>query len=85
MLAVSAIVRRATVAAVLSGVLTCAGLLGGGPSSAAPPGNGRGELTFGGLQRTYLVHAPAGNDHPAGLVINLHGSGASGGEQAAIA
>jgi polyhydroxybutyrate depolymerase len=41
-------------------------------------------LTFGGLQRTYLVHAPAGNDHPSGLVINLHGAGADGGAQAAI-
>jgi polyhydroxybutyrate depolymerase len=41
-------------------------------------------LPFGGLQRTYVVHAPAGNDHPSGLVINLHGSGASGGAQEAI-
>jgi polyhydroxybutyrate depolymerase len=41
-------------------------------------------LTFGGLQRTYLVHAPAGNDHPSGLVINLHGAGATGAGQEAI-
>jgi polyhydroxybutyrate depolymerase len=41
-------------------------------------------LTFGGVQRTYLVHAPPGNGHPAGLVINLHGSGATGGAQEAI-
>jgi polyhydroxybutyrate depolymerase len=42
------------------------------------------DLTFGGIQRTYLVHAPAGNDHPSGLVINLHGAGANGGAQEAI-
>jgi polyhydroxybutyrate depolymerase len=41
-------------------------------------------LTFGGVQRTYVVHAPAGNDHPAGLVINLHGAGATGRAQEAI-
>lgn len=75
----------AAVRVVLAAVLVAAGaLLGGGQSSAAPSGNSRGELTFGGLQRTYLVHAPAGNARPAGLVINLHGSGASGASQAAI-
>src|SRR4051794_1964452 len=41
-------------------------------------------MSFGGLQRTYLVHAPSGVDQPAGLVINLHGAGANGGAQAAI-
>jgi polyhydroxybutyrate depolymerase len=40
-------------------------------------------LMFGGLRRTYLVHAPAGGERPAGLVINLHGTGGSGATQAA--
>ncbi len=37
-----------------------------------------------GLPRTYQVHVPAGLDHPAGLVINLHGAGATGSGQAAL-
>ncbi|WP_293237449.1 PHB depolymerase family esterase [Mycolicibacterium sp.] len=53
-----------------------------GLAAPAVAADSRGELSFGGLQRTYLVHAPAGN--PAGLVINLHGAGANGGAQAAI-
>lgn len=49
------------------------------PASANPV-DPPGMLTFGGLQRTYLVHAPAG---PAnGLVINLHGAGMNGQQQA---
>ncbi|BBY28910.1 PHB depolymerase family esterase [Mycolicibacterium sediminis] len=39
-------------------------------------------MEFGGLQRTYLLHAPSAS--PAGLVINLHGAGMTGGEQAAV-
>ncbi|BDX33640.1 esterase [Mycobacterium antarcticum] len=62
-------------------VLGCA-LLGLAPvASAIPVGNARGELSFGGLQRTYLVHAPGGV--PSGLVINLHGAGSTGAGQAA--
>lgn len=49
--------------------------------ASANPGDPPGALTFGGLQRTYLVHAPAGP--PNGLVINLHGAGMTGGDQAA--
>jgi len=64
-------------------VLGCA-LLGLAATAAAfPGGDVRGELSFGGLQRTYLVHAPAGVDQPAGLVINLHGAGMDGAAQAA--
>jgi polyhydroxybutyrate depolymerase len=37
-----------------------------------------GQLEFGGLTRTYTVHAPIGVTHPAGLVVNLHGAGGSG-------
>lgn len=58
-------------------------VIGAVPAAAAPSGDSRGQLAFGGLDRTYLVHAPAGNDRPAGLVVNLHGSGASGAAQAA--
>lgn len=48
--------------------------------ASADPIDPPGMLTFGGLQRTYLVHAPAG---PAnGLVINLHGAGMNGQQQA---
>ena len=68
---------------ILLTVLLTTAVFGAVPASAAPGGDSRGQLNFGGLDRTYLVHAPAGNDHPAGLVLNLHGSGASGGAQAA--
>jgi polyhydroxybutyrate depolymerase len=58
-----------------------------GPSAGAPatanPGDLPGVLTIGGLQRTYLVHAPAGGA-PVGLVLNLHGAGQTGGQQAAV-
>ncbi|MEU0497550.1 PHB depolymerase family esterase [Mycobacterium sp. NPDC006124] len=52
-------------------------------AAAFPAGDVRGEMSFGGLQRTYLVHAPAGVAQPAGLVINLHGAGMDGAGQAA--
>lgn len=55
----------------------------GGPALASP-GEAWGQLSFGGLQRSYLVHAPAGLDHPAGLVLNLHGGGGTGAGQAAL-
>lgn len=51
---------------------------GAAPASADPPGM----LAFGGVQRTYLLHVPPGQ--PAGLVINLHGAGMNGGQQAAL-
>jgi polyhydroxybutyrate depolymerase len=65
-------------------LLSCVFVGFGGAASAFPGGDSRGELSFGGLQRTYVVHAPNGVDQPAGLVINLHGAGATGGAQAAI-
>ncbi len=66
----------------LTTVLSCALLGLGATASALPAGNLRAELSFGGFPRTYLVHAPSGV--PAGLVINLHGAGATGGGQAAL-
>ena len=56
------------------------GGLAGAPASADPPGM----LAFGGLQRTYVLHVPAGLEQPRGLVINLHGAGMNGGQQAAV-
>ncbi len=56
----------------------------GGVRASANPGDPPGALTFGGLQRTYVMHVPARLDHPAGLVINLHGAGQTGGDQAAL-
>jgi len=58
------------------------GYVAGGPAFASP-GDPPGALTIGGLQRTYLVHAPAGGA-PVGLVLNLHGAGQTGGQQAAL-
>jgi polyhydroxybutyrate depolymerase len=68
----------------IAATVTCCAAVVGVPHAAADPGGDvAGRLSFGGLERTYLVHAPAGIDHPTGLVINLHGTGGSGGEQAA--
>lgn len=64
----------------LAVALACSGIASA-PASAEPV-DPPGMLTFGGLQRTYLVHAPAA---PAnGLVINLHGAGMTGQQQAAL-
>ena len=79
-LIVNAIVRMAALIA----VLLCLVPYGGPRASAFPGGDIAGALMLGGLQRTYQVHVPAGSDHPAGLVINLHGAGANGSEQAPL-
>jgi len=55
----------------------------GAPSATANPADPPGMLTFGGLQRSYVLHVPPGGP-PAGLVINLHGSGMTGAQQAAL-
>jgi polyhydroxybutyrate depolymerase len=65
-------------------VLLYFGAFGGASASAIPGGDIAGQLTFAGLPRTYQVHVPAGLDRPAGLVINLHGAGATGSGQAAL-
>jgi polyhydroxybutyrate depolymerase len=79
MMTVNAMMRMTAIAAVLFGFVA----YGPAPASALPGGDLPGELVFGGLPRTYQLHVPAGLDHPAGLVINLHGAGQTGGEQAA--
>ncbi len=76
---VNAIVRTMAVAAVLVSLLS----FGQARSSALPSGDFPAGFTVGGLQRTYLVHVPAGIEQPNGLVINLHGAGMTGGQQAA--
>jgi len=80
MLTVNAMRRMTAVTVVL---LSLVGF-GAVRASALPGGDLPGELVFGGLPRTYQLHVPAGLDHPAGLVINLHGAGHTGGEQAAV-
>lgn len=67
--------KRLTVT--LAAVLILGGL-SAGPAAADPPGM----LNIGGLQRTYVLHVPPGA--PTGLVINLHGAGMTGSQQAAV-
>ena len=78
-LGVNAIMRTTAVAAILAFILS----FSNAPASALAGGDFPEGMSIGGLQRTYLVHVPAGLDHPNGLVINLHGSGMTGGQQAA--
>lgn len=68
------------IAALLAGVLVAGGLVGS--PARANPLDPPGALTFGGLQRTYVLHVPPGQ--PSGLVINLHGAGQTGAVQAAV-
>jgi polyhydroxybutyrate depolymerase len=78
-LSLNAIVRVTALVAVLLSFVADVGTR----ASALPGGDVPGELMIGGLPRTYQLHVPAGLDHPAGLVINLHGAGMTGGAQAA--
>lgn len=62
-----------------------AALLLAGPAvapAAAAPEDPPGMLTIGGLQRSYLLHVPPGP--PSGVVINLHGAGMTGAQQAGL-
>jgi len=72
--------RTTALVAVVLGILAFSGVR----ASAVPGGDFPDGLTFGGLQRNYLVHVPAGLEQPTGLVINLHGAGMTGGAQAAM-
>jgi polyhydroxybutyrate depolymerase len=65
-------------------VLACCGIVGVARAPASFGMDTAGVLSFGGLDRTYQLHVPAGVDHPAGLVINLHGAGETGGAQASL-
>jgi polyhydroxybutyrate depolymerase len=64
--------RSITAAFVLWGALTAA-------NPAVSPGNHRFAVSFAGLQRSYIVHVPAGADvtPPLPVVINLHGGGSN--------
>ena len=68
----------------VAAVLACCGILGVVRAPVSLGMDTAGTLAFGGLDRTYLLHVPAGVDHPAGLVINLHGAGMTGGAQASL-
>jgi polyhydroxybutyrate depolymerase len=70
-LCVNVVLRPLAVTAVLLGFV----FFSGSRASAFPGGDFPDGLTFGGLQRTYLVHVPPGLEQPTGLVINLHGAG----------
>lgn len=61
--------------------LVCGGIAHSAAASASDAG---GALPFGGLDRTYVLHVPGGVEHPSGLVINLHGAGMTGAEQASV-
>jgi polyhydroxybutyrate depolymerase len=65
-------------------ILTVAAALAAAPIAGANPVDPPGAISFGGLERTYMLHVPAGLDRPAGLVINLHGAGQTGAIQADI-
>src|SRR6476646_613707 len=80
MMTVNVIVRMTALVTVLLSFAAYSG----GRAFALPAGDAPGELMFGGLPRTYQVYVPAGVDHPAGLVVNLHGAGMTGTEQAAL-
>nr|WP_238994795.1 PHB depolymerase family esterase [Mycolicibacterium chubuense] len=49
---------------------------------SAAPDVTQGALAFGGVQRTFTVHVPPGGLN--GLVVNLHGAGSTGADQAAV-
>ncbi len=66
----------------MTAVAAAALILAGAAPATAEPVDPPGMLTFGGLQRTYLVHA--GSGAPGGLVINLHGAGMTGAQQADV-
>jgi polyhydroxybutyrate depolymerase len=78
----SAVLARFFRSMSLLALLVCFGVHAAEPATASLGVDTGGVLSFGGLNRTYLLHVPAGIDHPAGLVINLHGAGMTGASQA---
>ena len=69
---------------VLVAALLCFVAQGGAHTLASAGVDSAGALEFGGLTRTYQLYVPANVEHPAGLVINLHGAGMTGQQQAAL-
>lgn len=73
--------RRAAYA-LSSGIVAVVVAAACAPPVHGVPGDVDGQMQFGGLTRTYLVHLPAGGKHPVALVLALHGGGSTGaGEQ----
>ena len=69
---------------------TAASLPAGCATSTAarpPAGGSSGSLTFGGIERLYLLHVPAGYDatEPTPVVFNFHGHGSSAAAEMAYA
>jgi polyhydroxybutyrate depolymerase len=54
------------------------------PAKSASSGDSDGSLEFGGLTRTYVLHVPSSYDgsRAVPLVVNLHGFGSNGRQQA---
>lgn len=69
---------------VLVATLLCFVAQGGAHALASAGVDTAGALEFGGLNRTYQLYVPANVEHPAGLVINLHGAGMTGQQQASL-
>ena len=59
----------------------------GGVTDPAPAGGSSGAITFGGVERTYLLHVPASYDpeKPIPVVFNFHGHGSSAQNQMSYA
>ena len=66
---------------VLATVFCVASCLAAGAGQAWASPNLPARFDFGGLARTYSLHIPPGLEHPAGLVVNLHGAGSTGRDQ----
>jgi polyhydroxybutyrate depolymerase len=80
--AASFLLARRVAAVVIASLLGC--LVAGCNIVARAAPDHLGQFDFGGLTRTYVVHAPAGASHPVGLVVNLHGRGSTGRGQQAL-
>lgn len=62
----------ASIAAIVAATVLAA------PAASARPGDTDGELAFGGLTRSYVLHLPTGGAVPNAVVVNLHGGGGTG-------
>ena len=70
-LSLQVIARTTALVAILLGFMP----FSGATALAVAGGDFPDGLTFGGMQRSYLVHVPPALEQPTGLVINLHGAG----------
>ena len=79
-LSLQVIARTTALVAILLGFVP----FSGATALAVAGGDFPDGLTFGGIQRSYLVHVPPALEQPTGLVINLHGAGMTAAAQAAM-